>query len=441
MAQKWSLQDIKAATPRRPVQKHSATERPHQDIARPQPKPTQTYVEDPDLASIDVIDGNKEKKKRIFITTTIGVLILAIGLGISSLLGGAELHVQQKNKEVSVQATYTASKTPQPKQLTYELLTLKAQAAKQVQAKGKEQVSERAQGKIFVYNTKSTAPQRLIKNTRFESPEGYIYRITESIEIPGAVKKADGTFEPGTTVADVFADSTGEKYNIPPSRFTVPGLKDSDQYENVYAESQSQFTGGFEGEKYIIDETELDTAEQQLSLELRNTLLAELAEKKPAGFVIFDDAVTFTYEQLPATEFGDSLATVEMQAHLHTPLFKLESLSTFVALQSIPEYKNEPVLITNPEALVFSYSSSTVALSDISQMSEIEFMLKGDVNLVWQFNEDALKNDIIGKKKSDAATIFSQYPAISNAEARIRPFWETSFPDDPNEISIIKQAQ
>lgn len=437
MAQKWNLQDIRPApTPKSAVKDSTLPRRASQDIAPRAPKVSaEASFDDADLATIDIIDGNGAKRKRVIITTVVALLILTAGYFVNVMLGGADVTVYPKLRDVFVQAEFTAHTEPKVGDLGYELLTLEATGEKQVKAAGKEVVSTRAEGKIVVYN-EQTVPQRLIKNTRFENPDGLIFRIKESVEVPGATKDARGNLVPGSVMTQVFADGTGEQYNVAPSRFTVPGLKDSDQYALVYGESTAGFTGGFEGEKYIIDEAELGTAKQALQIELRDTLLSRLKEERPAGFVVYDNAVTFAFDELPSTEYGDSLATIKERARLQVPLFKESEFASFIAERGIPEYTGDPVTIPNPETLEFTYVSPTTTVSDISPLTSLDFMLKGNVRIIWEFDEGKLKEELLGLDKKESTAVFSRYTSISNAQAEVRPFWESSFPDNPEDITV-----
>lgn len=98
---------------------------------------------------------------------------------------------------------------------------------------------DRAFGVMTIYN-KQSAPQRLIKNTRFESPEGVVFRITQgSVTVP-AMK--DGA--PGMLSVTIFADETGAKYNIQPTTFKIPGIKGTVAYDLVYGQSAQAMVGG-----------------------------------------------------------------------------------------------------------------------------------------------------------------------------------------------------
>lgn len=437
MQKKWNLQDIRPAKAPQQKPESRTTKRQSQDIKYRKVSAESTPpFEDVDIEENRDTRSHVPKRKSTMLAAVLIFVIFLIGFGVNLLLGGAEITVYPKTRTVAVQGNFTAHRSPQVDELGYELLTLEATGEKQVRASGREEVAERAQGKIFVYNTAHEAPQRLIKNTRFESPDGLIFRIQESIEIPGITRNEDGNIVPGSIVADVFAEETGEQYNVGPTRFTVPGLEGTEQFDTVYAESTTAFAGGFEGEKYIIDESEYNTAKEALDNELRETLRTRLDEEKPADFVLYEDAITFAYDELPATEYGDSLATIKERVRLQVPIFKESEFASFLAAQTVPDYRNEPVLVEDPSTLNFTYGETIQNGVDISTLEELEFELSGTAVLVWTFDEAQVKQDLLGKEKSETANIFKNYTSISNVKAEVRPFWTNKFPDKEKNIDI-----
>ncbi len=439
MSQKWNLQDIRPAGAKKVQITREPVSAPRGDIAvRKPPRPVQpqeTFL-DPDIASIDILDGNSERRKRTFISLAIVLVILVIGFFLNSLMSGAEIVVHPKYKDVTVQATFTAYTEPQAGDLSYELLSLEATGERQVAAAGEQLVSERAVGKILIYNEFSTAPQRLIKNTRFANSDGLIYRISESVEVPGTTKDQKGGIIPGVISADVFADGTGEQYNIGPTRFSVPGLAGSEQADKIYGESTVAFAGGYEGTKFVIDEAEFKTAEQALQLELRNSLLARLDTEKPADFILYKDAVTFVFDSLPATEYGDGMATIKERARLQVPIFAKSEFAEYLAKNTISGFEKTTVETPDPLTLTFSYTGPTTTISDISVNKEVEFLLKGQTRILWTFDEEKLKKDVATKPKTALAGITTGYPALTKIEAKVRPFWKQSFPEDTSKITI-----
>jgi hypothetical protein len=442
MQRKWNLQDIRPVRPERPVKEERAADMVRPSAPRdivPQRRPVRTEEEplDPDLASLDILDGNAIKRKRVIITSLIALAFIGSAIGVNMLMSGAEITVYPKFKDVSVQASFTTYKMPQAGELSFELLTLEATGERQVSASGKERVSERASGNVFVYNNQPST-QRLIKNTRFESPEGFIFKIPESIEVPGASTDASGKTVPGMITVEVFADGTGEQYNIPATRFTVPGLKGRPEFDAVYGESALEFTGGFEGDKYIIDDAELEARKQELHLELRNTLLSRLETEKPAGFIAYPDAVTISFESLPATAYGDQLATIKERARLSIPLFKESEFAKYLADSTVAGYDNEDVVLESPQNLTFAYSLSTTTVTDISGYSELSFELRGNTRIIWAYDEEKLKNDLLGLSKTALPAVLGAYPSIDRAEAIVRPFWASTFPESAEKLTVTK---
>lgn len=434
MDKKWNLQDI------RPAESKKKRMPPGEKPAKKSPAKRLVTEENDGTVRIGITDGNTKKRSNLVVAVVVFLIVVVLGLIVSFLMGGAEITVYSKNKEPNVNATFTAYRTPQVGELAYEIMTLEADGERQVSASGQEEVSEQATGVITIYNhTQST--ERLKKNTRFETPDGLIFKITESAVVPGAKTTTDGKSVPGSVNAEVFADGVGEQYNIAPTKLTIPGYKEGgydELYNSIYAENNQTFTGGFDGLKFIIDEQELETEKQKLQTELRNALLDRIPSEKPAGFVVFDTAVSFTYQTLPAVEYGDNLVTIKEKATLQIPIFKEEDFASYIAAATVPGYEGKTVRIEDYNALSFSYTSATTSISNIGNFENVSFALTGNPLIVWTFDEGKLKTDVLGKEKTALPTILGGYPAIEKAEAVVRPFWKRSFPEDIDEIEIIE---
>ncbi len=435
MNQKWNLQDIKPAQPRK--------RRASSESVAVVEKPTPTQVsrehteEVEDVMSINITDGNKRKKKTFLYTFIVFFLIVGGGFIASALMAGAEVSVFPRYREPNVNAQFAAMKTPQPEELAYEILMLDASGERQVTASGEEEVKEQAEGTILIYNKHQSAPVRLVTNTRFET-NGLIFRIKDSAVVPGYTKDENGAIVPGVITADVFADEPGEQYNVAPTKFTIPGFAGEPEFDNIYAESIETFSGGYNGKRFIIDEAELETAQQALRMELRNSLLERIDAEKPAGFVLFTDSVSFTYESLPAVEYGDNLATIKEKVTMRIPLFEEQSFANFIAAATIPGYEGEDVRITNPDVLTFNYISATTSAANIEALTELDFKLVGRPQIIWKYDEAKLKTDLLNANKTALPSVLGGYPAIEKAEAVIRPFWKTKFPIRMEEIEVIE---
>ena len=461
MTQKWNLQDIRPATPRptraplpqngmervpirRPGQTSGAQTQPpvqsHHFQNTPESEPT--FSEDTDQdEKIPVVNGQKRGRTHVIIGFAIVALIIGGALTISIMTGGATVTIHPKMREMNVNAEFTAYTEKKPGELSYEILTLDAGGERQVKASGQSTTTKQATGEIEI--SKATpGTQRLIKNTRFQTDSGLIFRVQESVIIPGAGKDASGKLVPGSIRAQVFADEAGDKYNVPAgTKFSVPGFKeggDTELFNAISAANGQAFIDGFSGQKFVINDAELATAKQSLELELRNSLLEKVKAERPADFTTFDSAIAITYTELPPTQYGDNLVTLKEQATLQVPLFKNTDFAAFIAKAVITGYEDEPVRIDNLQNLTFAYTDATTSRSNIANLASLTFKITGVPKLVWTFDGEKMKTELLGKEKTAFNSVLKGYTGIERGEVEVRPFWKRSFPTNIKDITIAE---
>lgn len=440
--QKWNLGDIRppersARPPQRRPMQDMVTTAPHTASPRMLSETdTEDYPSRPDPIPSRTTHSRR-KGKKLFIGLTILSVIL-IGFVTTLFFQGAELTIYPKTKDVSVQATFTAYQQPASDMLGFELLSLDETGERTVAATGSEQVAERATGEITIYNTFSAEPQRLVQKTRFEAPDGRIFRITEPVVIPGYTINAAKEKVPGTVTAKITADDTGDAYNIAATRFTIPGFKDSPQFDTISAESKAPMHGGFVGRKLIVDDAELARTKDTIRAELQDKLIARLKNERPAGFVLYDTAARIRFESLPSTEAGNNQATIRERAVLEAPLFADADFARYVAQNTVVGYQNEDVRIDNASSLTFAYTAGDSANAP-QNWDKTEFTLSGNAKIVWKYDQEKLRQELVGVSKATLPAILLRYqPAIERATTVMRPFWKRSFPRDPKKIRVVE---
>ena len=462
MTQKWNLQDIRPAQPR---ERREHTPSPRQQgesvpirtaESRVSQQPSTEYRERPrhnepedtydeprdEEGRIPIIDGNKRNKGQLVTGLIIAAIIIGAGIGISAFTGGAVVTIHPKVKELNVNAEFTAYSEKKPGELSYEIMTLEATGESQVKASGQEMVTKQASGEIEI--SKSTpGTERLIKNTRFQTADGLTFRVQESVVVPGALKDSAGKSVPGVIRAQVFADEPGDKFNIlAGTALFVPGFKEggfTELFNAISAKNTAAFTDGFSGPKFIINPEELATARQKLQMNLRDQLLLKIAAEKPADFTTFDSAIALTYTALPPVQSGDDLVTIREQGILQVPLFKKEDFAVFIAKETIVGYEGDPVRIDNLTNLAFAYTNATTSQSTIANESSLAFKITGVPKIVWTFDSERMKAELLGMQKTALNGILSKYPGIERGEVVVRPFWKRSFPNSLSEITIEEQ--
>lgn len=365
------------------------------------------------------------------------VVVVALAFAFSFLFSGAKVIITPKQSKTIVDGRFKAAINADAEELPYEIMTIEKTDSMKIKATGKEEIEEKASGKIVIYNNFNSSSQRLIKNTRFETPEGLIYRIDKSVVVPGQ-KMEGGEKVPGSIEATVYADEAGEKFNISPKDFTVPGFKGSPRFDKFYARSKTPMEGGFIGEKLTADIDDIEQAKTEIHAELQKQLLNEAFSQKPDEFYLFEDAVFVEFESEPSIESNGEIEVVE-KATLYGVLFNKEKFASYIAKNTLAVFEDEPVEIADIASLTIAVSNKDEARP--WEEEEFGFTVNGNARIVRTFDEEKLKSDLSGRAKAALPTILSGYPSIEQAKVVLMPFWKRSFPDKTNRIKIEKVIQ
>lgn len=133
-----------------------------------------------------------------------------------------------------------------------------------------------AGGNITIFNT-TNSPWPLIATTRFQTPEGIVFRIAGGITIPAATNQGPGKIDAYVTAdqLDAYGAIVGDKGNIGPTRFFLPGLKD-DSKSKIYAENAKEMSDGVTDYVSYISKEDVEAAKVRLAEELKKSAVEEL---------------------------------------------------------------------------------------------------------------------------------------------------------------------
>lgn len=370
--------------------------------------------------------------RRVFLWGATFLFLALLVVSLATGFTGATVTVTPKTELLSINKEFTASKSADAK-LRFETLPIQETAELVIPADTTRKIAERASGTLLIYNTFSDKPQRLIKNTRFETRDGLIYRIANSITIPGKTVK-DGRSIPGSIEATVFADSPGKEYNIPLSDFTVPGFKgDSARFAGFYARSKTPMTGGFDGTVKIPSEDALTAARASLRKALQEKILTGKRSLVPEGYILWDGAISVKNESLAPEERSGETSAVKETVTGAAYIFKREDIAKAVAATVLPPGEVLPVEIPDLDSLTFEIKDSG---SNTGEATVLRFTLKGGARIVWLFDEEKLQKALTGKPKDELAATLSAFPTIEKVDLVLKPFWSRSFPNNPSKVTI-----
>ena len=369
---------------------------------------------------------------------------MALFFGVSIIFSRATIVVTPRTQNITfTNDVYTAkSASTTTDSLSFEVLSVKQTAGETVEATEEKQVSQKATGSIIVYNNYSASPQRLINNTRFEANNGKIYRISSSVIIPGLKKVGDKTI-PGSIEAVIFADQAGEDFNLKltdlAGDFKIPGFKGDLRYQGFYARLKTDVLGGFIGKQRVINETVRKTAEDTAKEKIKELLLKKLYAVKPDNYLIFKDGYSIDFTNLPDTAMDSNHANINIQGDLNAIAFNNLKLTKFIAGKKIDGFDGLPAELIpadNFNVIVTGADNTGLWKNNILQLK-----LNGDASVKWQYDSDAIKNDLAGKSQSEIGNVVSKYKdTVLGLKVYFMPVWTRYFPDNLNKIKIEEKV-
>jgi len=392
------------------------------------------------LASLDP-QMNDESHRRLMWIIIVSAGVLLVGaFGLASILAKAVVDITPRSEVALVDATFKVYPTQSVEAPHYEVIKASASESVSVRSSGTKMVEKKTTGTLTIYNTFSKQPVRRIPNTRFETPDGKIFRSHTVANIPG-YKVASGKTVPGSVEVGVTAENAGALYNIGPSAFTLPGLAGSPMFESVYAKSNAPMSGGFSGTVKVVSDADLGKARSTLEGAVTEKILAKIKSQIPEDKVFFNDySIDSTFNEYGGSasstiKTDDNSQVVSMDGTATAVVFDKQELSTYLARRVLSGAGEVNLRIDNWTDLTASLDQAT----ELGDGGDFSLRVKGNARFVWQVDEAALKKDLAGIKKTEYTKVFLNYPSINTAEVSISPFWSGSFPSNAKRI-IIRQV-
>jgi len=300
-------------------------------------------------------------------------------------------------------------------------------------ASGKKSTEKKAEGTIKVFNDYQN-DQILVAQTRFQPPLEKFQPSLEKDENPW-FKTIERVVVPAKGYIDVkvVADAPGEKYNIEPSTFSVPGLAGTPQYTLVYGKSFEAMSGGSKKEVSEVTQGDLEEAEKLLIEEATKETKSKLKSKIPAGFVTLEEG--FKTEILETFSLAQAGAELEkfifqVKAKSQTISFKEEDLENFsknLITAGIPADKN-----FDQKTLKMEYSPEVIDL----EQGKVTLSLKLKAKIYSAIDETSLKQVLAGKSLTETQFFLQNQPEVTRTQVKLWPFWVRQVPENLDKINI-----
>ncbi|MEX0910224.1 MAG: hypothetical protein WDZ73_00515 [Candidatus Paceibacterota bacterium] len=403
---------------------------------------TETEEEHPDYPEADQFLKQRQSrvpKKIIWIGGTILILFL-IFLGssfftsVKAIIVPKQAKITIDNSVIALSSDLAQTAAATSTELIFETIAKEVTREVTLPATGSENVSKKASGQIAIFNDFSSEDQLLVTNTRFETPDNLIYRISEPVTVPGQVEQ-NGQTIPGQVVVTVTAEEAGNSYNLENSDFTIPGFEGTPRFEGFYARTITPIAGGFVGPMKTVAENDKLKAESTLKAELEALKLDSSELEIPETHIALPGGILSTFSTSQKSGEGDNVV-ITGKLEVSALVFEKSKLASYLADRYVSDYNNEPVKLK-------SYDSVQLALlkeeGDTINLNSVEIDLKGNAHIIWIIDENNLKNVIAGKTKNSYTLAIADFPSILGIQLKFMPPWASTIPINPNKITIIEK--
>ncbi len=355
------------------------------------------------------------------------IVVLAGGAGLLTyVFDRATATIIPKHQDIDVHKTILFSREGDG--VPFVIATSSMSKSKSLPLSETKKVEAKASGSIIIYNKFDTEPQKLIKNTRFESTSGKVYRINQSVTVPGMKGNV-----PGSVEVTVYADSYGADYNSAATDFTIPGFKGTPRYAGFYARSNGSITGGSSGNVSLASLTDINAAKDELAIELAQSIKAELGKVKKDGYTGLYSAIAVEYADNEADILRGVSSVYEVTATGYLMFADSGSLAKELA-KDIRNYKGEDVRLGYEDTLVYTTKDTARIATDTS----VEVLVVGSPRIIWVTPNEAIKEMLAGKPREEFQPLMRTIDAVEGGEISFSPLWLSNFPDETEKISVVE---
>lgn len=338
--------------------------------------------------------------------------------------------------------THKATLTLEPKSFTlqasealvfsemtgYEFKTLTAAKEVTIPSTITEEVSSQAEGIITVYNN-TGATQRLITNTRFKAPNGVEYITPVAITIPAGEAGQPGVLANIRVVAKVPGEAGNQ---VVTDDMSVPGLVGTDIEDKIIAQADTEFAGGFQGERLVADSEELAEFVSNLESEITASFDELVSGQIPESAIYIErlGEIDFGVREIENDTKDAVIVTVTGSAE-GLLLAKTALIGELGNDTVVSRSEGEDLIITNLDAVDF-----TVVQADSDRL---ELEMDGVINLVYELDVAEIAKSIAGATAQEVNDVLSEEGnGIAEHELLLSPFWKTSrLPADFDKIMVI----
>jgi len=382
--------------------------------------------------SFESNNGNSARKLSLTMWLVTFASLVFLFIVLSSVFAKAIVEIKPKSSSGSLDTTFIAKKDT-TEELGFQIMAISDEVTEKVTSSKKEVVENKSKGKVVIYNEFSTSSQNLLIDTRLVATDGKIYKTEKAVVVPG-LKKNGKEIIPGSVEVAVYADVAGIEYDKESADMKIFGFKGTSKYDKFYARTKGAITGGFKGERYVVDPNKAQEIATKLNQSLTEKLNSEVLAQIPSGYIVFDNSFTYDIGKFNAdavygtTEEFD----VSLKGSVVAYIFEEQQIAGEIAKKIASQYDGSPVKLSDKGNVQMKLDTGTT-----EDAQSIRFKLTGEPTVTWIVDEESVRNSLIGIPKKEVDSKLAEFTGVDTAKVTIKPLWKKTFPKSSEKIKIV----
>lgn len=382
--------------------------------------------------SFESNNGNSARKLSLTMWLVTFASLVFLFIVLSSVFAKAIVEIKPKSSSGSLDTTFIAKKDT-TEELGFQIMAISDEVTEKVTSSKKEVVENKSKGKVVIYNEFSTSSQNLLIDTRLVATDGKIYKTEKAVVVPG-LKKNGKEIIPGSVEVAVYADVAGIEYDKESADMKIFGFKGTSKYDKFYARTKGAITGGFKGERYVVDPNKAQEIATKLNQSLTEKLNSEVLAQIPSGYIVFDNSFTYDIGTFNAdavygtTEEFD----VSLKGSVVAYIFEEQQIAGEIAKKIASQYDGSPVKLSDKGNVQMKLDTGTT-----KDAQSIRFKLTGEPTVTWIVDEESVRNSLIGIPKKEVDSKLAEFTGVDTAKVTIKPLWKKTFPKSSEKIKIV----
>ncbi len=312
-----------------------------------------------------------------------------------------------------------------------QLKEVKKTDTESVPATGEIDKGEKAKGTVSLKNCSASVEPVQVPAGTGVSTNNLTFITNEAITLPATTKNGLNQCTTAPQSVAVTAQAGGDKYNLSAGRtWSVAG------YSSVTGVDNSTMAGGTTNIVKVVAQKDIDDARQKIqdrSDAARDELLDDMEAE---GILGIRETFANKGEPVvtPAPKVNEEGANVTVSVVSTYTLIgvKKDDLKGLVEKSVDGKYdKSKQVILDN------GLDEARVVVDEKKANGEVAATLRTQVLAGPQLDEEAIKQEIAGKKKSQSLSAIQNRPGIKEAQISYSPFWVSSTPKKTSKITVV----